>query len=188
MNRYTCDADDFYVNVNLNTEMELPTSRDTVLHYFEQMRKAFPELRALVGGGAAKPPTLNDEVREVLGVPLVTGYGSSECPGVAHSGVWDTEAVRRSDGYALDLHTLSSTPLGHDSYGHLRFDTTYSAVGELLYRLKSKADPSVVPSLVDCDRELLGWGAIHFSRSDRACSADEAAQVPAGSIGGDGPQ
>jgi hypothetical protein len=31
--------------VNLNTEMELPTSRDTVLHYFEQMRKAFPELR-----------------------------------------------------------------------------------------------------------------------------------------------
>jgi hypothetical protein len=25
--------------------MELPTSRDTVLHYFEQMRKAFPDLR-----------------------------------------------------------------------------------------------------------------------------------------------
>jgi hypothetical protein len=45
MNRFTSDADDFYVNVNLNTEMELPTSRDTVLHYFEQMRKAFPELR-----------------------------------------------------------------------------------------------------------------------------------------------
>ena len=45
MNRYTCDADDFYVNMNLNTEMELPTSRDTVLHYFEQMKKAFPELR-----------------------------------------------------------------------------------------------------------------------------------------------
>src|SRR5829696_5855723 len=45
MNRYSCDADDFYVNLNLNTEMELPTSRDTVLHYFEQMRKAFPDLR-----------------------------------------------------------------------------------------------------------------------------------------------
>ena len=45
MNRYTCDADDFYVNMNLNTEMELPTNRDTVLHYFEQMKKAFPELR-----------------------------------------------------------------------------------------------------------------------------------------------
>ncbi len=45
MNRYVCDADDFYINLHLNTEMELPTGRDTVLHYFEQMKKAFPELR-----------------------------------------------------------------------------------------------------------------------------------------------
>jgi hypothetical protein len=45
MNRYSADADDFYVNVNLNTEMELPSSRDTVLHFFEQMKKAFPDLR-----------------------------------------------------------------------------------------------------------------------------------------------
>lgn len=45
MSEYSNDADDFYVNVNLNTEMELPTSRDTVLHFFEQMRKAFPDLR-----------------------------------------------------------------------------------------------------------------------------------------------
>ena len=45
MNRYICDADDFYVNVNLNTEMELPNNRDTVLHFFEQMKKGFPDLR-----------------------------------------------------------------------------------------------------------------------------------------------
>ena len=45
MNPSAIGADDFYINVNLNTEMELPTNRDTVLHYFEQMRKAFPELR-----------------------------------------------------------------------------------------------------------------------------------------------
>ena len=45
MNRYICDADDFYVNVHLNTEMELPNNRDTVLHFFEQMKKGFPELR-----------------------------------------------------------------------------------------------------------------------------------------------
>ncbi|SIO57427.1 hypothetical protein SAMN05444166_5401 [Singulisphaera sp. GP187] len=45
MNRPICDADDFYINMSLNTEMELPTSRDTVLHYFEQMRKAFPDLQ-----------------------------------------------------------------------------------------------------------------------------------------------
>ena len=44
MNGQRAEADDFYVNVSLNTEMELPTSRDTVLHFFEQMRKAFPDL------------------------------------------------------------------------------------------------------------------------------------------------
>lgn len=45
MNRYDRDADDYYVNVILNTEMELPNGRDTVLHFFEQMKKGFPELR-----------------------------------------------------------------------------------------------------------------------------------------------
>jgi hypothetical protein len=45
MNRYISDSDDFYVNVHLNTEMELPNNRDTVLHFFEQMKKGFPELR-----------------------------------------------------------------------------------------------------------------------------------------------
>jgi hypothetical protein len=37
-------ADDYYVNLHLNTEMELPNSRETVLHFFEQMKKAFPDL------------------------------------------------------------------------------------------------------------------------------------------------
>jgi hypothetical protein len=45
MNHYNQDADDFYVNVHLNTEMELPTNRDTVLHFFEQIKKGFPDLR-----------------------------------------------------------------------------------------------------------------------------------------------
>jgi hypothetical protein len=44
MNSNRETADEFYINVNLNTEMELPTSRDTVLHFFEQMRKGFPGL------------------------------------------------------------------------------------------------------------------------------------------------
>lgn len=45
MTVFQSEADDFYVNLNLNTELELPNGRDTVLHYFEQMKKAFPELR-----------------------------------------------------------------------------------------------------------------------------------------------
>jgi len=45
MNRYTSCSDDYYVNVNLNTEMDLPQSRETVLHFFEQIRKRYPEMR-----------------------------------------------------------------------------------------------------------------------------------------------
>ncbi len=45
MNQYSSLCDDFYVNMNLGTEMELPTSRDTVLHFFERVRKSYPEMR-----------------------------------------------------------------------------------------------------------------------------------------------
>ena len=39
-------------------------------------------------------------------------------------------------GWALDLHTTSSAFLGYDEYGHARYDTTRSPLGELLYQLK----------------------------------------------------
>lgn len=52
------------------------------------------------------------------------------------------------EGYALDIHTVSSEPIGYDEYGHLRFDNKYSPLGELLYRLKSKKDKSVIEAIV----------------------------------------
>ncbi len=45
MNAYTPLSDDFYVNMNLGTEMELPTNRETVLHFFERVRKTYPTMR-----------------------------------------------------------------------------------------------------------------------------------------------
>jgi hypothetical protein len=45
MTRYTALADDFYINMNLSTEMELPQGRDTVLHYFERIQKKYPSMR-----------------------------------------------------------------------------------------------------------------------------------------------
>jgi predicted amidophosphoribosyltransferase len=54
-----------------------------------------------------------------------------------------------TDGYALDFHTLQSTFLGHDSYGHPRFDTTRPPVGDLLYRLKYKNDQTAIAALIE---------------------------------------
>ncbi|MEX0725473.1 MAG: hypothetical protein WEB58_19225 [Planctomycetaceae bacterium] len=38
-------ADDFYVNLNLNTEMQLPAARETILGFFERVQKSYPTMR-----------------------------------------------------------------------------------------------------------------------------------------------
>jgi hypothetical protein len=45
MTPYASLADDFYVNVNLATEMELPAQRETILQYFERLQKHYPSMR-----------------------------------------------------------------------------------------------------------------------------------------------
>lgn len=56
---------------------------------------------------------------------------------------------RWREGYVLDYHTLGSTYLGDDEYGHPMFDTKRSDVGELLYRLKYRSDAAALDELVD---------------------------------------
>ena len=58
-------------------------------------------------------------------------------------------------GFALDIHTLSSIPIGHNDAGHMQFDTTRSEVGELLFKLKNRSDQSVVPEIVEAVAEFM---------------------------------
>ena len=44
MGLYASLSDDFYVNLNLNTEMDLPTNRETLLHFFERIQKQYPTM------------------------------------------------------------------------------------------------------------------------------------------------
>ncbi|WP_182868893.1 hypothetical protein [Stieleria mannarensis] len=44
MSDYGMFSDDFYLNMNLATEMDLPQNRESVLHYFEQVRRRYPQL------------------------------------------------------------------------------------------------------------------------------------------------
>lgn len=55
-------------------------------------------------------------------------------------GCWD-------EGFALDLHTLESSFLGYDEYGHAQFETQRSELGELLYKLKYKNEQAVLPEI-----------------------------------------
>lgn len=60
-----------------------------------------------------------------------------------------------NEGFALDLHTLSSTFIGHDEFGHPQFDTQRTEIGELLYRLKNRGDQTIVPDIVRAVHSLM---------------------------------
>ncbi len=59
-------------------------------------------------------------------------------------------------GLAFDLHTVASVYLGPDEFGHERFDNTRSTIGELVYRLKNKQDPSVIPQIISLLEAITG--------------------------------
>ncbi|TWT91485.1 hypothetical protein [Neorhodopirellula pilleata] len=44
MSDYSVFGEEYYVNMNLSTEMELPQGRESVLHYFEQVRRRYPTM------------------------------------------------------------------------------------------------------------------------------------------------
>jgi hypothetical protein len=44
MNPYSSLCDDFGVYAYLNTKLDLPSGRETVLHFFDRLRKAYPEM------------------------------------------------------------------------------------------------------------------------------------------------
>lgn len=53
------------------------------------------------------------------------------------------------EGYAMDLHTISSEYLGENEYGHPVFATKRSDIGELLYKLKYKSNQAVINDIIN---------------------------------------
>jgi acyl-CoA synthetase (AMP-forming)/AMP-acid ligase II len=62
-----------------------------------------PSLRLLAGGGAPKPPELFHQVRRELGIPIVHGYGMTECPMIANGTPSDSdEQLAHTDGKPVE--------------------------------------------------------------------------------------
>lgn len=66
-------------------------------------------------------------------------------------------------GYVLDLHTISSVHIGFDEFGHERWDTKRSEIGELLYQLKYRGDKSVLSELTNAATSFIRSWKINFS-------------------------
>ena len=43
-NSYSSLCDDFYLDMHINTELDLPTERDTILTFFERIQKQYPTM------------------------------------------------------------------------------------------------------------------------------------------------
>ena len=59
------------------------------------------------------------------------------------------------DGYALDIHTIGSIYIGEDSFGHPRFNTTYSEIWECLNKIKYWGEYSRISNLIDVAKEFI---------------------------------
>lgn len=69
-------------------------------------------------------------------------------------GNWD-------EGYALDIHTIKSTPIGQDMYGHMKYDTERSEMGELLYGFKYKGIYDNLQGILNLAKPFLDkWEAL----------------------------
>ena len=66
-----------------------------------------------------------------------------------------------NDGYALDIHTVSSEMIGEDMYGHMQFRSVRSEIGELIYYYKYRNRHENLAKLMKLVQPFLDkWTAI----------------------------
>jgi predicted amidophosphoribosyltransferase len=65
-------------------------------------------------------------------------------------------------GYALDIHTISSTYMGVNDQGHEVYDTVRSEIGDLLYRLKYRYDRDAGNEIAAVAAAFLGRAKTKF--------------------------
>ena len=124
MNRFNSYSDDYYINMNLNTEMDLPQSRETVLHFFEQIQKKYPTMRNFYNRERGEFVLEEDKDRgnyrwaTVENRRVCSGYVN---PGSAEEALQQHEMVLELAPFALTVSPIDCESL-NVMYG---FDFTY---------------------------------------------------------------
>jgi hypothetical protein len=118
-------CDDFYVNMNLSTEMELPHGRETVLHYFERIQKKYPTMRNFYCRGEKQDFVLEED-KDKGSYRWATIEHRRVCSGFVNP--TSVDAALEQHRLALDLapFMLSVSPLDCEALDVLfGFDFTY---------------------------------------------------------------
>jgi len=124
MNRYSSLCDDFYVNMNLSTEMELPANRETILHFFERLQKTYPTMRNFYS--RERGDFVLEEDKDQGAYRWCSVEPRRLCSG--HVNPESVEGVLDQHRLVLDLapYTLSVSPLDCEALDLLfGFDFTY---------------------------------------------------------------
>lgn len=69
-------------------------------------------------------------------------------------------------GWTLDVHTTSSEFIGYDHNGRAQFDTTRSALGELVYQLKYRSQSQAADEIAATMAAFLSNKPVTMSRID----------------------
>jgi len=163
---YASLCDDFYVNMNLNTELELPTQRDTILHFCDCIRRKFPKMNTFYQRETGE--FCLDENREAGSYRWVTIERDRICSGSVNPD--SLESVDEQNRFILELlpYTLSVSNLdiafqdvlfgmdfdylgNHDEIlaDALFRDTPFSTLLDLPGAKPLGFDPSIMISLSD---------------------------------------
>ena len=124
MSGYGAFSDDYYVNMNLSTEMELPRSRESVLHYFEQIRRRYP--RMLNFYAREKGEFILEEEKETGAYRWVSTEPKRINSGVVNPESFDAACEQHRAVLELVPYELSVSPLDCESLSVMfGFDYTY---------------------------------------------------------------
>lgn len=113
MSGYGAFSDDFYVNMNLSTEMELPQSRNSVLHYFEQMRRRYPKMRNFYA--REKSDFVLEEEKEAGAYRWISLESKRVNSGVVNPESYDSAIEQHRTVLELVPYELSVSPLDCES-------------------------------------------------------------------------
>ncbi|MCE5301806.1 MAG: hypothetical protein LLF97_01705 [Planctomycetaceae bacterium] len=146
MLRYGSLCDDFYVNMNLGTEMELPANRETVLHFFERVQKTYPTMRNFYN--RERGDFILEEDKDEGSYRWCTIEPRRVCSGLVNPESIDEAMNQHKLILELAPYTLSVSPLDCEALDLLfGFDFTYRGNHNQLMADALGVSPSMEPIL-----------------------------------------